>query len=191
MAVVLDVPAGTIARRELITVDEGGSVLEAARLMVQNSRGSVLATRSGEPVGILTERDILKKVVSMSLDTTTTKVKDVMSSPPITVDYNMPLREAIDLMVRKGLRRMLVTQNGRIVGIFTMRDILKHTRTCLYCGKEIMSFLESKTPDPFVECECGSRYHTKCAETVVNCVSCGRTIVTNVVYPEPSETFSG
>jgi CBS domain-containing protein len=189
--VVLDVPAGSIARRELITVDEGGSVLEAARLMVQNNRGSVLATRSGEPVGILTERDILKKVVAKSLDPSTTKVKDVMTSPPITVDYNMPLREAIDLMVRKGLRRMLVTQNDRIVGIFTMRDILKHTRTCLHCGKEIMSILESKTPEPFVECECGSRYHTKCAETVVNCVSCGRTIVTNVVYPEPSETFSG
>jgi CBS domain-containing protein len=189
--VVLDVPAGTIARRNLITVDEGGSVLEAARLMVENNRGSVLATRSGVPIGILTERDILKKVVAKSLDAATTKVKDVMTSPPMTVDYNEPLGGAIDLMVRKGLRRMLVTEKGRIVGIFTLRDIVKHTRTCLYCGKEIMSILESKTPDPFVECQCGSRYHTKCAETVVNCVSCGRTVVTNVVYPEPSETFSG
>ena len=188
---VLDVPAGTIARRELITVDEGGSVLEASRLMVENNRGSVLATRSGEPIGILTERDILKKVVSVSLDPAATKVKDVMTSPPTTVDYNEPLREAVDLMVRKGLRRMLVTENGRIVGIFTMRDLVKHMRTCLHCGKEIMSILESKTPDPFIECECGSRYHTKCAETVVNCVSCGRSVVTNVVYPEPSETFSG
>jgi CBS domain-containing protein len=189
--VVLDVPAGTIARRNLITVDEGGSVLEAARLIVQNNRGSVLATRSGQPIGILTERDILKKVVAKSLDPATTKVKDVMTSPPTTVDYNTSLREAIDLMVRKGLRRMLVTENGKIVGIFTLRDIVKHTRICLYCGKEIMSILESKTPEPFVECECGSRYHTKCAETVVNCVSCGKTVVTNVVYPEPSETFGG
>jgi len=166
-------------------------VLEAARLMVENNRGSVLATRSGEPIGILTERDILKKVVSMSLVAASTKVKDVMTSPPTTVDYNKPLRETIDLMVRKGLRRMLVTEKGRIVGIFTLRDIVKHTRTCLHCGKEIKSILESKTPDPFIECECGSRYHTKCAETVVNCVSCGKTVVTNVVYPDPSETFGG
>jgi CBS domain-containing protein len=188
---VLDVPAGSIARRELVLVDEEAPVLEAARLMVEKNRGSVLATRSGEPIGIITERDILRKVVSKHLDAGSTKVKDVMTSPPTSVDYNKPLRDAIDLMVRKGLRRMLVTQNGRIMGIFTMRDIVKHTRTCANCGKEIMSILESKTPDPYIECECGSRYHTKCAETVVNCVNCSRTIVTNVVYPEPAETFSG
>ncbi len=188
---VLDVPAGSIARRELITVDEENPVLEAAKLMVENNRGSVLATRSGEPVGILTERDILRKVVSKALDVRSTKVKEVMTSPPTTIDYNEPLREAIDLMVRKGLRRMLVTKGGKIVGIFTMRDILKHARTCVYCGKEIKSILETRTPDPYIECECGSRYHTKCSETVVNCVNCSRTLVTNVVYPEPAETFGG
>ena len=188
---VLDLPAGRIARRELIVIDENSSVIEAARLMVEQNRGSVLASRSGEPIGILTERDILRKVVSKSLDAGSTKVKEVMTSPPTTIDYDKPLREAIELMVRKGLRRMLVTQNGKIVGIFTMRDIVKHTRTCLNCGKEIRSILDSETPDPFIECECGSRYHTKCAEAVVNCVSCSRTLVTNVVYPEPAETFSG
>jgi len=188
---VLDLPAGTIARRELLTIDEESSVLEAAKSMVDKSRGSVLATRNGNPIGILTERDILRKVVSKDLDVSVTKVKDVMTSPPVTIDYNEPLREAIDLMVRRGLRRMLVTQEGKIVGIFTMRDIVKHTRTCMYCGKEIMSILESKSPDPYIECQCGSRYHTSCAETVVNCVNCSRTLVTNVIYPEPSETFSG
>ena len=188
---VLDLPAGIIARRDLVTIDQEGMVLEAAKLMVQKARGSVLATASGKPVGILTERDILKKVVAKSMDPAKTKVKEVMTSPPVTIDYGRPLREAIDLMVRKGLRRMLVTQDGEIVGIFTMRDIVKQTRTCLHCGKEIMSILDSKTPEPYIECECGSRYHTKCASTVVNCVSCSRTLVTNVVYPEPSETFSG
>ncbi len=188
---MLDLPAGSIARRELVLVDEDSPVLDAARMMVEKNRGSVLAARSGEPVGIITERDILRKVVAKSLDPKSTKVKDVMTSPPTTIDYNRPLREAIELMVKKGLRRMLVTENGKIVGIFTMRDIVKQTRTCLHCGKEIMSILESQTPDPFIECECGSRYHTKCAETVVNCISCSKTLVTSVVYPEPSETFSG
>lgn len=188
---VLDLPAGSIARRDLATVDENSTVLEASRVMVDKSRGSVLATRSGDPIGILTERDILKKVVAMSLDPRTTKIKEVMTSPPITIDQKEPLRDAIDLMVRKGLRRMLVTQDGKIVGIFTMRDIVKHTRTCLHCGKEIMSILDSRTPEPYIECQCGSRYHTKCAEQVVNCVSCSRTLVTTVIYPEPSETFSG
>jgi signal-transduction protein with cAMP-binding, CBS, and nucleotidyltransferase domain len=187
---VLDLPAGKIAR-PIITIDENRSVFEAAKAMVDKARGSIVVTRAGESVGILTERDIMKKVVAMSLDPRSTKAKDAMTSPTVTIDKERPLREAIDLMNRKGLRRMLVTENGKIVGVFTLRDITKHTRICLYCGKEIKSILDSKEPDPYVQCECGSRYHKKCTETVVNCLDCSRSLVTSVSYPDPSETFSG
>jgi CBS domain-containing protein len=187
---VLDLPAGRIARA-IITIEEDGTVFEAAKAMVDNNRGSVVVNRAGKSVGILTERDIMKKVVAASKDPRSTKVKEVMSTSLITFDKEKPLREAIDLMNRKGLRRMLVSEKGNVVGIFTLRDIVRHTRVCMYCGKEIKSILESPEPDPFIECQCGSRYHKNCAETVVNCVSCSRTLVTNVIYPEPSETFSG
>lgn len=187
---VLDVPAGRIAR-PIVTVEEDATVVAASKVMVENDRGSVVVTRRGATVGFLTERDIMKKVVAKSLNPAATKVKDVMTSSPVTIDKGKPLREAIDLMNRKGVRRMLVTENGKIVGIFTLRDIVKHTRVCAYCGKEIKSAIETSEPDAYVECECGSRYHKKCAETVVHCVNCARTLVTNVVYPEPTETFSG
>jgi CBS domain-containing protein len=186
----LDIPAGKIAR-PIITIEEGASVVEASKVMVKNDRGSIVVTRKGETVGFLTERDVLKSVVAKSLNPALTKVSDVMTSSPITVDKDKPLSEAVDLMNRKGVRRMLVTENGKIVGVFTLRDIVRHMRVCAYCGKEIRSVLETTEPEAYVECECGSRYHKKCAETVVNCVSCSRTIVTNVVYPEPSETFAG
>ena len=172
-------------------VDENSSVLEAAVRMVKENRGSVMVTRKGERVGILTERDLLRKVVAKGLDARSTKVKEVMTSPPVTIDYKRPLREAVDLMNRKGVRRMLITENGSVVGIFTLRDILKNSRICAHCGKEIRSILDSKEPEPYVECECGTRYHRKCTEAVVNCVNCSRTLVTHVIYPEPSETFSG
>ncbi len=187
---VLDLPAGRIAR-PIITIDENGSVFEAARSMVDNNRGSVVVTRAGRSTGILTERDIMKKVVAKSLNPSSTKVKDVMTTSLVTIEKDKPLREAIDLMNRKGLRRMLVTEKGEVVGIFTLRDIIRHTRICMYCGKEIKSILETPEPGPFLECQCGSRYHKNCAETVVYCVSCSRTLVTNVIYPEPSETFGG
>lgn len=186
----LDMPAGRIAR-PIITIDEDASVIDASKLMVDTNRGSAVVTRRGEAVGILTERDVLKRVVAKSLNPGTTKVKDVMTSSPVTIEKEKPLREAIDLMNRKGLRRMLVTDNGKIVGVFTLRDIVQHTRICMYCGKEIKSILETTTPDAFVECECGSRYHKKCAETVVNCVSCSRSIVSNVINSGPSDTFGG
>lgn len=187
---VLDLPAGRIAR-PIIAIDQDGTVLEAAKAMIGNNRGSVVITKGGKTVGILTERDIMKKVVAKSLNPSSTKVREVMTSSLITFDKDKPLREAIDLMNRNSLRRMLVTENGKVVGIFTLRDIVRHTRICLYCGKEIHSILESSKPDSYIECRCGSRYHKECAETVVNCVSCSSTLVTNVIYPEPSETTGG
>ena len=187
---VLDLPAGSIAR-PIITVDENSSIIDASKVMVSNNRGSVVVTRKGETIGILTERDIMKKVVAKSLTPGSTKVKDVMTPSLVTIERDRPLREAIDLMNRNGLRRMLVTDKGKIVGIFTLRDIVRHTRVCMNCGKEIKSILETTEPDAYVECECGSRYHKNCAETVVHCVSCSRTLVTKVIYPEPSETFGG
>lgn len=187
---VLDVPAGNIAR-PIITIDEDASVMEASKAMVSNNRGSVVVTKGGKTAGFLTERDVMKKVVARSLNPGSTKVKEVMTPSPITIDKDKPLREAVDLMNRKGVRRMLVTEKGEIVGIFTLRDIVKHMRTCAYCGKEIRSILETDRPESYVECECGSRYHTRCSATVVHCVVCSKTIVTHVVYPEPSETFGG
>jgi CBS domain-containing protein/DNA-directed RNA polymerase subunit RPC12/RpoP len=187
---VLDLPAGRIAR-PLVSIDEAKTVFEAAKVMVDNNRGSIVATRGGKVVGILTERDIMKRVVAKSLNPGSTKVKDAMTSNLITFEKEKPLREAIDLMNRKNLRRMLVSEGGKVVGIFTLRDIVRHTRVCMYCGKEIKSILESPNPDPYIECQCGSRYHKKCAETVVHCVSCSRTLVTNVIYPDPSETTGG
>lgn len=187
---VLDIPARSIAR-PIIVIDEGATVTEASRMMVSNNRGSVVVTRGGETAGILTERDVMKRVVAMSLDPSSTRVKDVMTPSPVTMEDDRPLREAIDLMNRRSLRRMLVTEKGKVVGIFTLRDVVRHMRTCAYCGKEIKSILDSREPESYVECECGSRYHTKCSETVVHCVTCSRTLVTNVVYPEPSETSGG
>jgi len=189
--VVYDLPAGKIARRQLVDVDENTSVLDAAKRMVEGNRGSVMVTRAGERMGILTERDLLTKVVAKGLDVRSTKVKEVMTSPPVTIDHGRPLREAIDLMNMKRVRRILVTEDGKIVGIFTFRDVMKHMRICSHCGKEVRSIMNGHEPEPYIECECGSRYHKKCSELVVNCVNCSRTLVTHVIYPEPSETFSG
>jgi CBS domain-containing protein len=186
---VIDIPAGKIAR-PIITIESGATVVEACRVMVDNNRGSIVVALKGETIGFLTERDVLK-VVAESLNPATTKVKDVMTTTPVTIDKDKPLREAIDLMNRKGVRRILTTEKGKVVGIVSLRDIVRHTRICTYCGKVINSVLESKEPEAYVECECGSRYHKKCAETVVNCVGCSMTLVKDVVYPEPSETFAG
>jgi len=186
----LDIPAGKIAR-PIISIDEQATVVDASKKMAKNNRGSIVVTKKGASVGFLTERDVLRRVVAKSLSPRSVRLKDVMTKTPVTIDKGRPLREAVDLMNRKGVRRMLVTDRGKIVGVFTVRDIVRYMRICVQCGREIKSILETPAPDLFIECGCGSRYHKACAETVVHCVTCGRTLVSNVVYPEPSETFAG
>jgi len=189
--VSLDLTAGAVARRGLVTIDENSSVLGAAELMVKRDLGSVVVTRNNVRVGILTKRDVLEKVVARSLQASRVKVKEVMSSPPVSIEHDRPLREAVNIMKTKHVSKMLVTEEGKIVGIFTLRDIWEYNRICHYCGKKVFSITEIAEPEPYMECTCGARYHTRCAETVVNCTNCSRTLVTHVIYPEPAETTGG
>jgi len=187
---VLDVKVDSVARRDLVTIDEDASIALAAKLMRDRNLGSLVVTGKGLPVGIVTERDMLR-VLADARDPRSTKVKDIASSPGVSIDHDRSLNQAIDLMNRRRVRRMLVTENGKIVGIFTQRDVLGLNRLCLYCGKEIASILEGANAQPYIQCECAARYHSNCAKTVVHCADCSRTLVMNVIYPEPSDTMGG
>jgi signal-transduction protein with cAMP-binding, CBS, and nucleotidyltransferase domain len=189
---LLETKVGEIARRSLVTIEEDALVVEAVRLMVDRKIGSVVVTSKKQPVGIVTRGDLLKKILVTGRSTETTKVIEIMTPTLISIDQNRSLGEAIDLMSRKGIRRLLVTQQGEIVGIFTHTDVMNLNRLCLHCGREIKSILEyGDAAEPYTECQCGSRYHVRCANDVVHCVDCSRTLVASVVYPEPFETMSG
>jgi len=189
---MLEIRVGEITKRNLITIEEDAPVISAVRLMVDRNIGSVVVVSNKRPVGIVTERDLVKKILGAGRSSESTKVREIMTSNPIVIEQDRPLGEAIDLMSRKRIRRLLVTNRGEIVGIFTQRDILSLNRLCLHCGKEIKSIQEyGQMAEPYTECQCGSRYHVTCANRVVHCADCSRTLVANIVYPEPSETMSG
>jgi len=189
---VLDVKVGSITRREFVTVDEDASVQSAASLMRDRNVGGLIVTRKDQPVGIVTERDMLRKVLADARDPKSMKVNDIMTSSLVSIEHDQPLGQAIDLMNRKRVRRMLVTENGKLIGIFTQRDILGLNRLCLHCGKEIVSVLESGTAaHAYIQCTCGARYHSDCAHTIVHCVDCSKTLVMNLIYPDPSDTMGG
>src|ERR1700722_5983361 len=189
---MLEVKVGEITTRNLITIEEDALVISAVKLMVDRSIGSVVVVRDKRPIGIVTERDLVRRILAAGRSSESTKVSEIMTSNPIVIEQDRPLSEAIDLMSRKKIRRLLVTNGGEIVGILTQRDILSLNRLCLHCGKEIKSIQEyGHMAEPYTECQCGSRYHAKCANSVGHCVDCSRTLVENIVYPEPSETMSG
>jgi signal-transduction protein with cAMP-binding, CBS, and nucleotidyltransferase domain len=112
--------------RDIVSVDQNSSVRQAIARMVEKNIGSVVITKGKEKVGIMTERDVLKKLC-FDPDCAEKKVSELMSSPLVTIEGKATVGRAADLMAEKGIRRLLVTKEGRIEGIITERDVMKAT----------------------------------------------------------------
>ena len=115
-----------IVTRDIVSVESTATVKEAMDLMVVKDIGSVVVTRDGEMVGLLTERDVLKKCCP-NIQCTVMKARDIMSSPLVTIDADAAIGEAANLMAEKKIRRLLVTEGAKIQGIITERDVMRAT----------------------------------------------------------------
>lgn len=116
--------------RPAIDVKEDTLVSEAANLMVQQKVGSLLVRRDqdallGPTAGIVTEADLLEKVLSKGLNPKAIVVEDIMTTPVITVNSQASLDEAINTMVKKNIRRLPIEEKGKIIGIIVDRDIVR------------------------------------------------------------------
>jgi CBS domain-containing protein len=111
--------------KEVIKIDEGSTVREAAELMNKFEIGCLIAIKNGKAMGILTERDLLKRVVAEGKDATKTKVKDVMSSPLIVAEPGMDLGEAVRLMFQMKIKKLPIVDGKRVVGLVTLTDIAR------------------------------------------------------------------
>jgi CBS domain-containing protein len=111
--------------KDLIKVQAGTSVDKAAKMMTQWRVGSVLVEQNDRLVGIVTEPDIVRKVVGESRQPFFVKVESIMSTPVIGIDERRPITEAADLMQQHGTRHLAVTKSGTIVGVLSVRDLLQ------------------------------------------------------------------
>ena len=100
------------------------TVLEAAKQMVEANVGSVFIEESAGAGGIFTERDLLRRVVAAGLDPATTPLSEVMSSPVVTCSLSTTVRDALNDMSEKHIRRLVVQEDGRLVGLIGIRDVL-------------------------------------------------------------------
>lgn len=115
---------GQLMNRSLVTVKAGTTVMEAAKVMGERQIGSVLVEDNNQVIGIVTEPDIVRKVVGTSKPPYFTHVESIMSSPVISIDERRSVTEAADLMQRHRLRHLAVSQSGAIVGVLSVRDLL-------------------------------------------------------------------
>jgi len=118
------VTVGQLMKTDLVTVDTGTSVIEAAKLMRACNVESVLVAQKGRIVGIVTESDIVKKFVGADRVAYFIPVEDIMSSPIVRIEERRPLTEAANLMDKHQTRHLGVTKDGSVVGILSFGDML-------------------------------------------------------------------
>lgn len=119
------VTVGQLMKKDLVTVDAGTSVIEAAKLMKACNVGSVLVAHQQRIVGIVTESDIVKKVIGADRGPYFVPVEEIMSSPIVGIEERRPITEAADMMHRHRTRHLGVTKGGALVGVVSVRDFLK------------------------------------------------------------------
>jgi CBS domain-containing protein len=110
-------------KTNLVMVEPTTTVLEAAKRMKKNRIGNVLVVEKKQPVGILTESDILKKVVAEGKNASEVLVEEVMSTPVVVADPYISLEEAMKTMGKCNIRRLPVIEDGELIGIITQKDI--------------------------------------------------------------------
>ncbi len=119
------VTVGQLMKKDLITVDAGTSVVETAKLMKACDVESVLVSNQSRIVGIVTESDIVKKVIGSDRSPYFIPVEDIMSSPIVGIEERRPLTEAADLMDKHQSRHLGVMKGGTVVGVISVRDLLR------------------------------------------------------------------
>jgi len=117
-----------LMERQVLRIDEDSTVQRAAEVMGEKHVGSLLVTRGYEDVGIITERDVLSRVIAKKRSLDEVKVKEVMSHPVITVEKDSNGETVLKTMYEQRVRRVFVTEEGKIVGIFSTSDITKLAR---------------------------------------------------------------
>jgi len=111
--------------KDVITIDLNKTVSEAAVIMSDSEVGCLVIMEGEVPIGIVTERDFVRRVVARNLPLDT-KISEIMSSPLITVDPDSPLREAARLMIKNKIRRLPVVKENELVGILVASDFARH-----------------------------------------------------------------
>ena len=109
----------------VVTLDEDAPSNRVAHIMDENELGCVIVTnKTGKPVGILTERDLVIRVLSKNLKPDAIKAKEIMTSPLVTIEPDATVSEAARRMSRLNIRRLGVIYKGNLVGLVSSKDIL-------------------------------------------------------------------
>jgi len=115
--------------KKVITITQDKTAQDAARLMTERGASSVIVVNGDNIAGIVTERDLARKVCTKDVASSKIPLTDVMSSPVIMADPDMPIETAVQRMFNNKIRRLPILENGKLVSIVSVSDLAKHLRT--------------------------------------------------------------
>jgi CBS domain-containing protein len=124
---------------KVITVDENTTVKEAVEVMNKHEIGCLVVMKKNKPVGIITERDMLKRVLAESRNPEKTKVSEIMTTPIITTTPTTSLEEAAKLMFEKNLKKLPVVAQGKLLGLVTLTDLARFQPKIINLLKKIIN----------------------------------------------------
>ena len=130
--------AEDVMATEVAVMDAEVSVKEAAEVMAQEGLSAVIVTVEDKATGIVTERDILKRIVVEDKNAKKTKVKEIMSSPLVTIEPTTDIEEAARLMFEKKIKNLPVTHEKRLIGLINLQDICRIQPEILKLLKQTM-----------------------------------------------------
>ena len=112
-----------VIRKKLETIGPSSTAQEAAKRMRSKKISSLVVIGRGDtPVGIVTERDLVRQVCSKDISSDSVLIQEIMSSPIVTIDVNASIEQAADKMIQNKVRHLLIVEDGRIYGIITPSD---------------------------------------------------------------------
>ncbi len=124
---------GGVMRTKLVTARPDETAADAIRRMLSSGIGSVIVIDENVPVGMFTERDVLR-LAGEGTDFETIPVRRAMTPRPLTIAAGDDILEASQMMAERKLRHLPVTEDGNLVGIVSMRDVLAYLAERLYSG---------------------------------------------------------
>jgi CBS domain-containing protein len=136
-------PVRDVGRREVVTTPRTATLVDVARKLDAEDVGSAVVVEEGSPVGIVTDRDVAIRAVAAGRDPTELTAEDVMTADPVTIDADAGVMDLVDTMALEAVRRIPVVEDGSLVGIVTLDDVLLLLSTELI---DVASVIELESP---------------------------------------------
>ncbi len=128
--------ARDIMSKKVITIESDVPASDIAKLMDKNKVSSIIVTKNSVPYGIISERDMLSKVVAQNKRPSEIKTTELMSSPIVLVSPLTPVEEVAEKMILNRIRRIIVSDDKQALGIVTVTDFVKHLHSMLSSEEE-------------------------------------------------------